>query len=156
MTPSIDERLGSVIRSLSEVILPHLPADAPLAQEQAQLAIGHLQILRAQIDAAPDFEREELDDYLNLARLLTQQSCVREAHPAQVVSIEDAVGNSEGLGVREQRVTVNRAVEALISAAMGASDTACSETVRTLVLDHAAARSLKDRKWFAAFGFDTL
>ena len=37
MTPNVDERIASVIRSLSEVILPHLPPEASLAQEQAHL-----------------------------------------------------------------------------------------------------------------------
>src|SRR3546814_13248477 len=69
MTPSTDERIASIIRSLTEVILPHLPADASLAQEQAQLAIGHLQILRLQIDGIQDFEAEELAD----ARLLASE-----------------------------------------------------------------------------------
>ena len=67
MTPSTDERIASVIRSLTEVILPHLPADASLAQEQCQLAIGHLQILRLQIDGIQDFEAEELADTRVLA-----------------------------------------------------------------------------------------
>src|SRR3546814_6190903 len=32
MTPSVDERFASVIRALTEVVLPHLPADASLAR----------------------------------------------------------------------------------------------------------------------------
>src|SRR3546814_16780178 len=69
MTPSTDERIASIIRSLTEVILPHLHADASLAQEQAQLAIGHLQILRLQIDVIQAFEAEETAD----ARLLASE-----------------------------------------------------------------------------------
>src|SRR3546814_13166270 len=59
MTPSVDERFASVIRALTEVVLPHLPADASLAQEQVHLSVGHLQILRAPFDETPAFEREE-------------------------------------------------------------------------------------------------
>ncbi len=59
MTPTVDERLASLIRSLSQVVLPHLPPEASLAQEQVHLSLGHLQILRAQIDAAPAFEVED-------------------------------------------------------------------------------------------------
>ena len=70
MTPSVDERLASIIRALTEVVLPHLPEDASLAQEQVHLSVGHLQILRAQFDATPAFEREELDDNKALAAAL--------------------------------------------------------------------------------------
>ena len=62
----MDDRLASIVRSLTDIILPSLPGDAGLAQEQAHLAIGHLQIIRAQLDALPAFEAEELSD----ARLL--------------------------------------------------------------------------------------
>src|SRR3546814_11904766 len=71
MTPSVDERFASVIRALTEVVLPHLPADASLAQEQVHLSVGHLQILRAQFDETPAFEREELGDAIVLAGALT-------------------------------------------------------------------------------------
>ena len=37
MTPNVDERLASVIRALTEVVLPHLPPEASLAQEQVHL-----------------------------------------------------------------------------------------------------------------------
>src|SRR3546814_18301384 len=71
MTPSVDERFASVIRALTEVVLPHLPADASLAQEQVHLSVGHLQILRAQFDETPAFEREEIGDAILLAGELT-------------------------------------------------------------------------------------
>jgi hypothetical protein len=72
MTPNTDERLASIIRALTEVILPHLPPEATLAQEQVQLAVGHLQILRAQLDSIPSYEREELEDSKAIAVALLQ------------------------------------------------------------------------------------
>ena len=70
MTPNIDERLASIIRALTEVVLPHLPPEASLAQEQVHLAVGHLQILRAQLDDIPAYELEELEDGVALAKAL--------------------------------------------------------------------------------------
>ena len=32
MRPTFDERLASIVRALSEVVLPHLPPEASLAQ----------------------------------------------------------------------------------------------------------------------------
>ena len=156
MIPTVDERIASVIRALSDVILPHLPPEASLAQEQAQLAIGHLQILRAQIDQVPDFEREELVDYCALAKALRDAISGRAATTAALAGIDTALANSRGLGVREKRKAVNGAVERLIDAVSDDGDADARARLTGLILEHEKARSLKDRKWFAPFGFDTL
>jgi hypothetical protein len=156
MIPSIDDRLASVVRALSEVILPHLPEDASLAHEQGQLAIGHLQILRAQIDQAPGFERAELEDYLALARELSDSvSNDAQAHSSQK-QLQEAIDNTDHLGVREQRRAVNEAVEALIRAVFKEGDEAARASVSATILAHEEKRTRVDREWFAPFGFDTL
>ena len=156
MNPNIDDRLASVIRALSDVILPHLPADASLAQEQAQLAIGHLQILRAQLDQAPDFEREELADFSAMAVALKDVANGGDATKSACQAIEAALANDAGLDVREQRVAVNRAIEQLIHAVSEDGAPGVAQSVAEIVLEQEEARSLKDRRWFAPFGFDTL
>ena len=120
MTPTIDDRLASIVRALTEVILPHLPPEASLAQEQAHLAIGHLQIIRAQ------------------------------------AALGQAIATADGSDVRGQRQAVHLAVDALIKAAAQDGDGAGRQALAATILAHEAPRALKDRKWFAPFGFDTL
>ena len=45
MNPSIELRLRTMIRAVTEVILPAVNPHDSLAQEQAQLLIGHLHAL---------------------------------------------------------------------------------------------------------------
>lgn len=156
MTPNVDDRIASVIRALSEVILPHLPEDASLAQEQAQLAIGHLQILRAQIDHVPEFERSELEDYLALARDLLDPVAGGVQIQSASQQLRGAIDNSENLGVREQRRAVNEAVEAFVRAVFDEGDDAVRAAVSATILAHERKRTRADREWFAPFGFDTL
>lgn len=151
MIPSIDDRLASMIRALTEVILPHLPPEASLAQEQAQLCIGHLHILRAQIDAAPAFEREELADAVALARAL----CA--ALPASAsAAVAAAVDAADGHEPRSQRQAIHEAIEMLIGAVSRHADPAVRQAMNAIILDHEYTRSQKDRAWCAPFGFDTL
>jgi len=159
MIPSIDDRLASVVRALTEVILPHLPPEASLAREQAHLSIGHLQILRAQIDAAPAFEREELADAVALARTLGEAMTGHDTPRAALAAAAgkaEAVDSANGGQVREQCLAVNQAIEALIAAVSANGNAADQARMTALVIGHEQARAHKDRVWCAPFGFDTL
>lgn len=150
MTPTIDERLASVVRSLTEVVLPHLPADASLAQEQVQLAVGHLQILRAQLDALPAFEQEELADTKAIGTALAQ------AIPgAEATALSAAINAADGSDTRAQHQAINNAIEALVAAAFAAGDDA-REAAQRIILKMENPRVQKDRKWLLPFGFDTM
>lgn len=156
MTPNVDERLASVVRALSEVILPHLPPEASLAQEQVHLCIGHLQILRAQFDAVPAFEREELADAVAVARDLAVVATGGAQTEAALAALGAAVAASDGADVRGQRAAVLEAVDALVKAAAQDGTRDAKAAISAVVLRHEAPRTLKDRQWFAPFGFDTL
>lgn len=56
MNPDLDLRLQSVLKALSDVILPALPADERLAREQTQLVLGHLNIIAQQWKRALNLE----------------------------------------------------------------------------------------------------
>ncbi len=155
MMPTVDERLASVVRALSEVVLPHLPAEASLAQEQVQLCIGHLQILRAQIDQAPQFEREELEDARALARELMSAVCGGAATTTALDTLAATAAADDG-DVRNARLRINDAIDALVAAVSADGTRDSRQSLWTSILSHEAARSLKDRKWFAPYGFDTL
>ena len=45
MNPSIELRIKTMVRALTEIIIPAIDRDNSLAQEQAGLLIGHLHVL---------------------------------------------------------------------------------------------------------------
>lgn len=155
MTPSTDERIASIIRSLTEVILPHLPADASLAQEQAQLAIGHLQILRLQLDGIQDFETEELADTRVLA---SELAAAIDGGPRTTAARTrlDAVLEDDTSGVRGALSAINKAIEELVQAVSADGSEAAKTRLPQLILGHEARRVEKDRRWFLPYGFDTM
>ena len=119
MIPSIDDRLASVIRAMTDLILPSLPPEAGLAIEQAQLSIGQLQIIRAQIDAAPAYEQEELDDARGLGAALLDGGAGGHATEAALAGLRAALVTDMGpdpTAVRAARVAIHAAIDALIKA----------------------------------------
>jgi hypothetical protein len=156
MTPNIDDRLASIVRALTEVVLPHLPPDASLAQEQIHLSVGHLQILRAQIDAVPAFEREELSDIAALAEALAGKIGGGSATQAALASLIAVTKAADGSDVRAEYKAISKAVDAVVKAVASDGDAAGKAALSAIVLEHEAVRTQKDREWFAPFGFDTL
>jgi hypothetical protein len=156
MIPSVDERLASIIRALSEVILPHLPHEASLAQEQAHLAIGHLQILRHQLDLVPAFEREELADAQAVGAALVAAITGGTATTSAIAALAASIAGAEGADVRRQTAEINEAVDVLAQAASKDGAVGASTRLAGIILEHEQARVMKDRKWFLPFGFDTI
>jgi hypothetical protein len=148
VTPNVDERLASLIRSLGQVVLPHLPPEASLAQEQVHLALGHLQILRAQIDAAPAFEAEEAADAAAHARALADLG-----GPGAAALLAALAAGTTG-HPRDRVTALHDAMDHYIAAAWTDGDTAHQAAVSALVLAYENVRVQKDRAWCAPFGFD--
>lgn len=157
MTPTIDERLASVVRALTDVILPSLPPEAGLAKEQLQLSVGHLQILRAQLDAAPAFERQELDDVLVLATDLVAQCSGGERVRRGLVSLQSAMDSAAtAADVRIARMEINRAIAELVQVVADDGDPVGKKAISAVILKHEQPRASHDRQWCAPFGFDSL
>jgi len=155
MNPSVDDRLASVVRAVTDVIVPSLPPDAGLAREQAQLVVGHLQILRAQLDAAPAFEQEELTDARALGVALLSKGQGGAKTSAALKSLREAVehdGSSEHC--RQTRMRIIQAIDLVIRGAAIDGSAAFSDHLSKTVVEMQAVRALKDRKWFALMGFD--
>jgi hypothetical protein len=152
MIPAVDDRLASVVRALTDVVMPSLPPEAGLAQEQIQLAIGHLQILRAQLDGTPDFEAEEAADARALGQLLLGAGGGGLTTSAALAALKSAV--EAKTGAREDRIAIHSAIDAVVKACSADGSDAFRAQIGKIIVTHQTPRTMKDRKWFAPFGFD--
>ena len=144
MIPSVDDRLASIVRALTDVVLPALPPEAGLAQEQVQLSIGHLQILRSQLDDLPGFEADELADAIALGNQLVGMTDA----PALAAAVGEAAHAQGPAAIRSSRVAIHAAIDAITPTA------AHHPAMVEAIMKAEKARVVKDRAWFAPFGFD--
>jgi hypothetical protein len=156
VNPSIDDRLASIIRSLTDVVLPGLAEDASLAKEQLQLTVGHLSILRAHIEAMSAFESEELEDARQLAKGLIGVADGGLNTRAAKMELEAALAPTAGAEhVRDFRKRINCATEKLVRAMSADGTSQCRQRLHEVLIPLQADRALKDRRWFALMGFDS-
>lgn len=151
MNPSVEDRLASAVRAIEGVILPALPADADLAREQAMLVMGHIQIVLAQLSATPAFEAEEAAD---LDALADEVAAAADGGPATRAAITALHARDPAQAPARRTALAQDAIDGLLLALAidGAPD--ATRQVHRLVLDRGATRADKDRRWFAAMGFD--
>jgi hypothetical protein len=156
MNPSVDDRLASIIRSLSDIILPALPREEGLAQEQMHLVIGHLKIIQTQLDAVPAFEAEELSDARAFGLALLEGGAGGPVTAAALIVLREALDQPTGGELpREARLRIVTAIDELIrQTAVDATEAYRARAVEIL-LRLQRERTLKDRKWFALMGFDS-
>jgi hypothetical protein len=153
MNPSVKDRLASVVRALNGVVLPALPKDAGLAQEQVMLAMGHIQIILAHMDAAPDFLTDEAHDVTEMGQAVAGVSRGGAATQAAKLALEKTL-SGEGVSPEVRTAQIQDAIDAVLTALKTDGDPASYDTVKTLILTQGAERADKDRRWFAAMGFD--
>jgi hypothetical protein len=156
MNPSIDDRLASIIRSLTDIVMPGLSEDASLAKEQLYLTIGHLNILRTHIEGASAFEYCELQDADELATGLVAVADGGRNTEAAKKSLQSALAQSrDGEHFRDTRRRVNAATDELVHAMERDGTAACRTRLPGVLIPLQAERALKDRRWFSLMGFDS-
>ena len=157
MTPCVDDRLDSIIRALSTIILPSLPDSASLAKEQAELIVGHLQILQSQLDQIPGFEQEELEDAITLANALVplknDPALADEAASLSAIT-EASEKATKPAAIREARIGLHREIDTVIKAVFARGSQQSKAILKTAVGQSEQSRITKDRAMLAAFGFD--
>lgn len=160
MIPSVDLRLASMIRTIRDVILPALAHDG-FAGEQAKLILGHLHVLRGQIDVIPEYEWLEWQSTVALAAELDALAARQgqddagpaAAHLAGLLAEARAVAATDREGVRSARAALNAAIDRLVAEAAG-GDAAFKATVIAKVVAAQKAAAERGRALFQATGFE--
>jgi len=158
MMPTMEERLTSMIVGMTKTIIPALHDADSLAREQAGLILGHLQVLRAQVDHSVRYEQLELRDTRNLAETLRANAEGGVATSIAATSLGEILDRTSDVrspqDVRAVTEQLNAAVAALIHAASADGRAAFRQLYTQVTLRFAKARALSERAWFAGTGFE--
>lgn len=158
MQPGFDLRIQTMIKALSETVLPAVDEGNRSAVEQLHLVVGSLRMLNEQIDYAHWFEVTEARD---MAGLLSDLASV--GRPVDV-AVDQAPGEQAvALAARhdiplsrlrqvnlELREAISRALERIFAT----GDEAAARRARGLVLEQGKRQIGRERAFVAAAGFD--
>ena len=147
MNPSIELRIKTMIRALTEIIIPAVDQNNSLAQEQAGLLVGHLNVLLAHQGREHLMRNVEHEALKELGTALVAESDGGDVTMAASASLNEHIKHSD-------IDSLAHAIEKLVvDAGVDGSD-AFKSVCNTLVIQHARAETLRARIWFKAIGFD--
>jgi hypothetical protein len=157
MNPSTDLRFATMIRAMSDVIIPSLGETHGLAAEQAQLVLGHLHVLRDQLDYAGRFEELEYRMASSLGQALVSGLDRGSGSSPARERLEAELATEAGDDVRQLRERAD-AIRAAIEQLILSSDDDNNEVegrIRSIVIAHERLAADHNRTWFAAMGWES-
>lgn len=159
MQPSFDLRIRSMIRSLSQSVLPALDPSNRAALEQTRLVIASLELLRKQIDFAHWFEVADVLSMAGLVEKLLQSAPGTAFGPRAANLMREAIGTVNRHDVPLSELSAcNRdlrgIVKSVLEEAFASGDELLRRRVQSLVLEAGKAQVARERAFVAAAGFD--
>jgi hypothetical protein len=142
-----------MIRAMTTVIIPALDESPGLASDQAQMVLGHLHVLREQLDHAGRFEDLEYRAAVSLAEALVAHAGDGSASPASQ-QLQAALAAGTGAHPQETRdraEAIRAAVEEFVRTHPQDEHAA---RMQSIVLEHERTSANLNRSWFAAMGWD--
>ena len=155
MRPEI--QIKSILKSMTDVVLPAIDPENQLAQEQAKLCIGLLSLMASQLPLQFRFDCDEL------ARLLALAGKLSEHFPAATPGLQMAVDNGRDVIGRaraepDEVVSAVRLLRSVKSTAITqAYDTDAADVianVQQVALDSCKQQNLRDRALLLRQGWE--
>ena len=146
MNPSVELRLRTMMRAMTEVILPAIDPTNSLAQEQARLLLGHLHALA--LHAAHEGTIDALEETADraLARALLAAAAGGPHTRAAQLALDTALPG--------ERRALLQAIEGLLLASGIDGSPEFQRASQQSVLAQARAAATLGRTWFKTMGFD--
>ncbi|MCK9285185.1 MAG: hypothetical protein M0P39_12995 [Rhodocyclaceae bacterium] len=162
MTPSIELRIQTMMKAMTEVILPAIESGNDLAREQGQLMIAHLGLLARHWDKALAYDTLCLGELIRLAKRLCDEASGGPRTTAAAAALRELLHSHAPDGavpatqarINEVRVALAAGIDHLVRATEVDSSAAFHAGSAKAILDHAALQAWRDRVWFADAGMD--
>lgn len=144
MIPSTELRLKTMLRAMSESIMPALDPHNSIAEEQARLLMGHIYALLEQAGKEHALQQESLNNMRALATQLLLKADGGSQTQSAARSVEQAL-------VASSYAELSLATEQLVT--VEDASNAFKQFSTQLVLSFSKAQAEQGRDWFKVMGF---
>jgi hypothetical protein len=155
--PSLDLRLSSMIKALSQIVLPSVDTEDKAAIEQLNIVIGSLLLLKEQIDYVHWFEHVETNSMLELVQSIAghigqeADAFMNAANTAaDIAKKPDATLSSRHDG----NIRLREVLAQLIHKSLSLEDKALAANLRRQILKYSEAQISRERAFVARVNLD--
>lgn len=156
-------QVQTVIKAMTDVVLPAVDPDNKLAQEQARLVIGMLHLVAQRQPLMYRYDRDELSRFLALADTLQAEakSLPGAAEALHALTTATDVGadvldraQAEPSELEMANFELREKIGALITAIYAGTETGKLKHISAIVTAHAKEQLLRERSWLIAQGWE--
>lgn len=156
-------QIQSMIKAMTDVVLPAVDPEHKMAQEQARLVIGMLNLLAQRLPFQFRYDCDELKRYVTLAGQLQEQ--VHGADKTRAATETMNACLSKGAAVLDRAraepgeveaavFDLRAAVSALVQAGAEEGDPSSRAALKQLILGAAKIQLDRERAWLISMGFE--
>lgn len=153
MTPSIEDRLTSVLHGLRDVIFPAIDPGEALAIEQSGLILAQLSMLVQQIPYADRYYRLCRDDARAAATAIVEAPAGGAQSRAAAAALAALLKGSDD-NPHADYLAIAGGIAALTTAAFADGEAGWRGRVDAAVLAFASRQNRRERVWFKDSGLD--
>ena len=162
MVPDIALRIQTMLRSMSDTVIPSIPEQESVSREQAYLVMAHLRVIADQIDRGFQFQLAELKDFVTLNLVLSakatggvaSEACARAAKlcadRARPLTELEVPSQSE---IDALILELRQTADDLVKASIADGTQAFRDYVSAAVTDHAKRQLTRERILSRKTGF---
>lgn len=156
-------QIKAVIKAMTDVILPAVDPEHKLAQEQARLCIGTLQLVLNRLPLDFAFQRDELERFLALARALANAAASQPAAGEALAELSQTAEKGADVLQRAQadpaeletaNFDLREKIGALVPRLYANAELAELEDVSNLLIENAGEQLVRDRAWLIDQGWE--
>lgn len=156
-------QIQTMIKAMTDVVIPAVDPNNQLACEQAQIVLGMLHLMATRLPWQFDYDLDELARALNLSAEVLEKGRGGSHTQNALLALEQATSDARSiLGAATSPETLEHAILELrtqTSAAIHAlwidGDPDCRHTIGRAVLDVSKEQIDRERSWFAPQGWDS-
>ena len=156
-------QIPTLIKAMTDVVLPALDPNNKLAQEQAQLILGSLHLIAQRLPLQYRYDRHELGSFLTLAEQLEGLSGDASELVEAVALLRAASTSGSDVLARAgadpgeleaANLAMRESIGAVIQSSSALKDENLRKRVESAVMAHARDMLLRERSWLAMQGWE--
>lgn len=161
LRPSLQVKI--VLKALTDVVLPAVDPNNKLAQEQARLCIGTLQIMASRLPVAFRYDCDELGRMIALAGNLAEAAAGKSVDADALAALgasrakaADTLDRAKAApeDIEQASFELRERIGALIPLLYSANDLDTLKDVGKLITENAREQLIRDRSWLIGQGWE--
>lgn len=156
-------QIPTLIKALTDVVLPAVDPGNKLAQEQAQLIVGSLRLIAQRLPLQYRYDRHELASFLELGKQLEREAGGSPDLASAATSLASSIANGSAVFTRvgadpgeleNANLELRESIGLIVQAAATLDDEPRRKAIESAVMAHAKDMLLRERAWLAPQGWE--